>query len=236
MLPNKVYQTLKWLALVFLPAVAALYSSLGGAFNLPYPQEISATIAALIVFLGVFLQVNSAAFKFNVVKERGQEVASYLVKQYFVLSNSMYDALKWISTILLPALSTLYVAVAHIWNLPYGEDVSNAIAAIVLFMAAFLQISSYEYRASMHVVSSSLDKPKVVWTRGLFAMTSETYNWLKFVAQGLLPGLATFYVALATIWKLPYGEQVSATIMAVVLFMNSVLQISTAKFRKAQAS
>ena len=39
------------------------------------------------------------------------------------LSNKVYDVLKWIAMYLLPALGTLYFALAGIWNFPYGEQV-----------------------------------------------------------------------------------------------------------------
>jgi len=219
--------------MVFLPAIAALYSSMGAMFNLPYPQQVAATIAAIIVFLGVFLQVNSSAFKLRVVKGQAQSISDAMLKLKFIVSDSVYDILKWVTTILLPAVATLYVGLAHIWNLPYSDSVSNVIAAIVLVLAAFLQVSSLEYQASMHMLNQGLST-MTKSAKGFLALSSNTYNWLKFIAQAGLPGLATFYVALATIWNLPYSDQISATIMAIVLFMNAVLQISSAKFKKAQ--
>ena len=39
------------------------------------------------------------------------------------MSNKVYDILKWIALIALPALATLYFAISQIWGLPYGEQV-----------------------------------------------------------------------------------------------------------------
>ena len=61
------------------------------------------------------------------------------------LSNSTYDALKWIAQILLPALGTLYFALAKIWGLPYGTEIVGTIAAIDTFLGALLQISTDNY-------------------------------------------------------------------------------------------
>lgn len=61
------------------------------------------------------------------------------------LENSHYDTLKWIALILLPALGTLYFALAQIWGLPYGEQIVGTITAIDAFLGALLQISTDNY-------------------------------------------------------------------------------------------
>ena len=61
----------------------------------------------------------------------------------------------------------------------------------------------------------------------MFRMRNEVYDVLKFVAQILLPATGTLYFALASIWGLPYGEQIVGTITAVDAFLGAVLKIST---------
>ena len=63
-------------------------------------------------------------------------------------------------------------------------------------------------------------------------MSNKVYDVLKFVAQIVLPALATFYLTLAGIWGLPFGEQVSGTIMALDTFLGAVLMISSNKYNK----
>lgn len=63
-------------------------------------------------------------------------------------------------------------------------------------------------------------------------MSNKTYDVLKFVAQILLPALGTLYFALASIWNLPYGEQIVGTITAVDAFLGAVLGISTKKYNE----
>ena len=63
-------------------------------------------------------------------------------------------------------------------------------------------------------------------------MSNKVYDVLKFVAQIVLPAIATFYLTLAGIWGLPFGEQVSGTIMAVDTFLGAVLMISSNKYNK----
>lgn len=62
------------------------------------------------------------------------------------LSNRLYDTLKWITTIVLPALGTLYFALSGIWGFPYGEQIVGTITAIVTFLGVILGISNYQYK------------------------------------------------------------------------------------------
>ena len=62
------------------------------------------------------------------------------------MSNSMYDKLKWIAQILLPALGTLYFALAQIWGFPYAEQIVGTITALDAFLGVILGISTYQYR------------------------------------------------------------------------------------------
>ena len=61
------------------------------------------------------------------------------------MSNNVYDVLKWIAMYLLPALGTLYFAIASIWGLPYGEQIVGTITAIDTFLGVILGISTAQY-------------------------------------------------------------------------------------------
>lgn len=63
----------------------------------------------------------------------------------FKMKNETYDLLKWIAMYLLPALGTLYFALAGIWGLPYGEQVVGTIAAVDTFLGVILGISASQY-------------------------------------------------------------------------------------------
>ncbi len=62
-----------------------------------------------------------------------------------MMSNKTYDVLKWIAMYLLPAVGTLYFALADIWNLPYGEQIVGTITAVDAFLGVILGISSAQY-------------------------------------------------------------------------------------------
>lgn len=61
------------------------------------------------------------------------------------MSNKLYDILKFIAQILLPAIGTLYFALAQIWNFPYAEQIVGTITAVDAFLGALLGISSMQY-------------------------------------------------------------------------------------------
>ena len=62
-LNDKVYDVLKWLALIALPALAVLYNVLAGVWGWPYAQEVSTTINAVIAFIGALIGISTAAWK-----------------------------------------------------------------------------------------------------------------------------------------------------------------------------
>ena len=61
------------------------------------------------------------------------------------MNTKVYDVMKWIAMYLLPALGTLYFALAGIWGLPYGEQIVGTITAIDTFLGVILGISTTQY-------------------------------------------------------------------------------------------
>jgi len=62
------------------------------------------------------------------------------------MSNKTFDILKWLAQIFLPALGTLYFAVASIWGLPFSEEVVGTITAIDVFLGVIIGISTSNYK------------------------------------------------------------------------------------------
>ena len=61
------------------------------------------------------------------------------------MSNKMYNVLKWIAMVALPAIGTLYFALAGIWGFPYGEEIVGTITAVDTCLGVLLGISSAQY-------------------------------------------------------------------------------------------
>ena len=62
------------------------------------------------------------------------------------MSNKLYDVLKWIAMVALPAVGTLCFALAGIWGLPYGEQIVGTITAVDTCVGVLLGISSAQYK------------------------------------------------------------------------------------------
>lgn len=61
------------------------------------------------------------------------------------MSNKMYDVLKWVCIIVLPAIATLYMGLAKIWDLPYETEIPQTITVIDAFLGAILGVSTIQY-------------------------------------------------------------------------------------------
>jgi TRAP-type C4-dicarboxylate transport system permease small subunit len=63
----------------------------------------------------------------------------------FLLNNKIYDFLKWIVMIVIPALTTAYVGLSGIWGWPYAEEVAKTSAVVCVLLGALLGISTAQY-------------------------------------------------------------------------------------------
>lgn len=61
------------------------------------------------------------------------------------MSNKVYDVLKFIAQIVLPALATLWAALGKIWGWPLVTEITATICAVDTFLGALLGISSMQY-------------------------------------------------------------------------------------------
>ena len=70
------------------------------------------------------------------------------------MSNKVYDVLKFIAQILLPALGTLYFALAKLWGFPYAAEIVGTISAVDAFLGALLGISTAKYNAEVQAAET----------------------------------------------------------------------------------
>lgn len=72
------------------------------------------------------------------------------------MSNKVYDVLKFIAQIVLPAVGTLYFALAKIWGFPFAAEIVGTISAVDAFLGALLGISTMQYNKDQ----PPLDEPE----------------------------------------------------------------------------
>lgn len=77
------------------------------------------------------------------------------------LKPKLYDPLKYLAQIVLPALATLYFALAGIWGLPNAEEVVGTIVAVDTFLGVVLQLSSTAYAKSDDRFDGQMDVQQV---------------------------------------------------------------------------
>lgn len=62
-----------------------------------------------------------------------------------IINSKLYNVLKYITMIVLPALTTLWLSVGSIWGFPYVEPIGATLTAITAFLGAILGISTSLY-------------------------------------------------------------------------------------------
>ena len=62
-----------------------------------------------------------------------------------ILNNKIYDVLKWVVMVVIPALTTAYVGLSGVWGWPYAEEVAKTSAVICTLLGALLGISTAQY-------------------------------------------------------------------------------------------
>lgn len=63
-----------------------------------------------------------------------------------ISNNKVYDMLKWVAIILLPALSKLIESTFNLWGIPYGAQISSQIIYVQVFLGAILCVSNIQYK------------------------------------------------------------------------------------------
>lgn len=66
------------------------------------------------------------------------------------LSDTLYNWLKWITLICIPALATFYVALSGVWGWPYADEVAKTATAVCTLLGALLGISTATYYKEKH--------------------------------------------------------------------------------------
>ena len=67
-------------------------------------------------------------------------------------TNNVYNVLKWIAQIALPAAGTLYLGLAQIWDLKYQMQVVNSVVVVDTFLGVLLGISSASYKPPLPAI------------------------------------------------------------------------------------
>lgn len=73
------------------------------------------------------------------------------------LNNKVYDVLKWLTIVFLPALAKLIEDVFGVWGIPYGDKISSTIIYIEIFLGAIIAVSTISYNAKMRKIEDDTE-------------------------------------------------------------------------------
>ena len=59
------------------------------------------------------------------------------------LPDDLYDAIKWIVTVCMPAATVAYVALAGVWGWPMADQIERTAIIIYTLLCSLMGISSY---------------------------------------------------------------------------------------------
>ena len=76
-----------------------------------------------------------------------------------MITNKLYDFLKWFAIVGLHALGVAYGQLADIWGLPYGQAIPETLDIIGVVLGAFLAWESYQYNKQFEVFSAPKVQP-----------------------------------------------------------------------------
>ena len=66
------------------------------------------------------------------------------------LPDKVYDVLKWVAMVVIPALATAYVGLAGIWSWPFANEVAKTAAVVDTLLGALLGISTAQYNKEVN--------------------------------------------------------------------------------------
>lgn len=69
------------------------------------------------------------------------------------MNNKVFDFIRFIGEIVLPALGALYFGIAKIWGFPYGQEIVGTLAVITTFIGAIVGVSRKKYNDQNEILA-----------------------------------------------------------------------------------
>jgi len=152
-----------------------------------------------------------------------------------MISNKLFDILKWVAMFVLPGAATFYFVLSGIWGLPYQVEVVGSLVAVNVWLSALLAVSNAQWQSIKinNLMYEATGKDAMIeFPQTPFGLTASSYNVLKWVTLAFLPASGALYLALAILWGFPFGEEIVGTIAALTAFMGLLLGVSKARFNR----
>lgn len=66
-----------------------------------------------------------------------------------MLNDKIYDVLKWVTLIAIPAVATAYVGLAAVWGWPFADEIAKTANVVCVLLGALLGISTAQYNKKL---------------------------------------------------------------------------------------
>jgi len=76
------------------------------------------------------------------------------------LSDNLYDILKWLAIIGLPAVKVAIEPLFNIWGIPYGKEIADTLNIIAVLLGSLLATSTIQYHVTNKGLSDIIDRNK----------------------------------------------------------------------------
>ena len=73
------------------------------------------------------------------------------------LNDKLYDILKWVAILALPAFAQFIPKVFEIWDIPYGTQIGDTLTAVSVLLGILLGISTVTYHLQKNKEDNSND-------------------------------------------------------------------------------
>lgn len=91
----------------------------------------------------------------------------------FTLPAKLYDFIKFLVLIVMPALTTLWLALANAWNLDYMTNIAVTLTAITAFLGSLVGVSSRNFNNNEKFVGETWLAPTDDGWKRIFNVTSD---------------------------------------------------------------
>jgi hypothetical protein len=92
----------------------------------------------------------------------------------FNIPDSVYNVLRAIVEVIIPAMTVAYYGIAHAWGLPHADEVAATLAIVSGFLVAILKLSRRVYNALNTSAGPPTDGTLVVSEEGIHGAVLDT--------------------------------------------------------------
>lgn len=68
-----------------------------------------------------------------------------------ILNDKIYNVLKWVAVLALPAFGTFYTFLAPVWGWPYSDEIGKTVLAVSTLIGTLIGVSTLQYNKLQNI-------------------------------------------------------------------------------------